>query len=46
MEQKISESETALKEKEESLKVLTSENEELNRQIAELTQKLSNPDNQ
>lgn len=46
MEQKISESETALKEKEESLKVLTSENEELKRQIAELTQKLSNPDNQ
>jgi len=46
MEQKVSESETALKANEESLKALISENEGLKRQIAELTQKLSNPDDQ
>lgn len=37
MEQKLSASETALKEKEEALKSLSSENEELKRQIEELS---------
>lgn len=46
MEQKASELETALKENEKSLKALTSENEELKRQIAELNKELSNTDNQ
>ena len=46
MAQKLSDSETALSEKEESLKSIESENEELKRQITELTQILSNSDNQ
>ena len=46
MEQKVSDSETVLKANEESIKELTSENEELKRQIVKLTQKLSTPDNQ
>lgn len=41
IEQKLSDSEAALSEKEESLKLISSENEELKRQIAELTLKLS-----
>lgn len=41
MAQKLSDSEAALSEKEESLKSISSENEELKSQIAELTLKLS-----
>lgn len=46
MEQKLSVSETTLKEKEEALKSLSSENEKLKRQIEELNKKLANTDNQ
>lgn len=45
MEQKLSESVAALDEKEKSLKSLSSENEELKRQIEELNRKLANDDN-
>lgn len=41
MEQKLSDSETALSEKEESLKSILSENEELKRQIEELKENLA-----
>lgn len=44
MEQKLSASETALNEKEEALISLSSENEELKRQIEELNKKLANTD--
>ncbi len=46
MEQKLSVSETTLKEREEALKSLSFENEELKRQIEELNKKLANTDNQ
>lgn len=46
MEQKLSDPEAALSKKEESLKSISSENEELKRQIEELKEKLANADNQ
>jgi hypothetical protein len=46
MEQKLSNTEATLSEKEEALQALSTENEGLKRQIEELNKKLSNTDNQ